>query len=369
MHSIGMRNNSGFLRDIFTDLASQQDSMQIARVLVVKNHDSYIAQSIELPQVNNRIVRCRQPSSIGILTGIVDANIINCLNANDIEMALEYISPNNKNSEENIILLMVDKFHKQIKNIDLRIEYTRAMEFDTEEGRNNEIEHWNKKKQDVELKVSNIQERIKDNKTCIICYDSLLKKTIVPCCNNAYCFKCINIWMSQNKACPFCRKALTTRDYYVVDEAANASTSTTTPDEDFSKQLHENNEKLHNMEIILEQNRTSDSKYLIFSSYENSFDGIQTMLKKLDIKYAFLKGNMYHINNTVEKYKKGSVQVLLVNTRSYGSGLNLENTTDVIMFHKFDTEIEKQVIGRAQRYGRSSRLNVWYLLYANEFAN
>jgi SNF2 family DNA or RNA helicase len=78
---------------------------------------------------------------------------------------------------------------------------------------------------------------------------------------------------------------------------------------------------------------------------------------------------MYQINNTVERYKNGSIQVLLVNTMSYGSGLNLENTTDIVMFHKFDTEIEKQVIGRAQRYGRSESLNVWYLLYENEMVS
>jgi SNF2 family DNA or RNA helicase len=55
-----------------------------------------------------------------------------------------------------------------------------------------------------------------------------------------------------------------------------------------------------------------------------------------------------------------------MNTQHFGSGLNLENTTDMILFHKFDTESEKQVIGRAQRYGRNEPLNVHYLLYENE---
>jgi hypothetical protein len=29
-------------------------------------------------------------------------------------------------------------------------------------------------------------------------------------------------------------------------------------------------------------------------------------------------------------------------------------------------ELEKQVIGRAQRFGRTSSLNIWELLYDNE---
>jgi SNF2 family DNA or RNA helicase len=86
----------------------------------------------------------------------------------------------------------------------------------------------------------------------------------------------------------------------------------------------------------------------------------------MQITHAYLKGNGYQIQSTIEKYKTGNVKVLLVNTQAYGSGLNLENTTDMILFHKFDTEIEKQVIGRAQRFGRKQPLNVHYLLYENE---
>jgi SNF2 family DNA or RNA helicase len=36
------------------------------------------------------------------------------------------------------------------------------------------------------------------------------------------------------------------------------------------------------------------------------------------------------------------------------------------MFHKFDTQLEQQVIGRAYRMGRELPLNVYYLLHENE---
>ena len=47
-------------------------------------------------------------------------------------------------------------------------------------------------------------------------------------------------------------------------------------------------------------------------------------------------------------------------------GMNLENTTDVIFYHKTETVMYKQVIGRAQRPGRTSCLNVHNLLYLQE---
>ena len=46
--------------------------------------------------------------------------------------------------------------------------------------------------------------------------------------------------------------------------------------------------------------------------------------------------------------------------------MNLENSTHIIFVHKMEEEIEKQVIGRAQRMGRTSILNIIYLQYDNE---
>jgi SNF2 family DNA or RNA helicase len=74
------------------------------------------------------------------------------------------------------------------------------------------------------------------------------------------------------------------------------------------------------------------------------------------------------VANTVAAYKTRDLDVLLVNSNNYGSGLNLENTTDVVLFHKLDSEVEHQVVGRALRMGRTSPLNVWYLLYEHEMS-
>ena len=43
-----------------------------------------------------------------------------------------------------------------------------------------------------------------------------------------------------------------------------------------------------------------------------------------------------------------------------------ENSSDIIFVHKMNESMEKQVIGRAQRFGRTSILNIIYLEYENE---
>jgi hypothetical protein len=71
----------------------------------------------------------------------------------------------------------------------------------------------------------------------------------------------------------------------------------------------------------------------------------------------------------VKAYKKQTDEtiVMLVNAQQYCAGLNLENTTDLVFFHRIlDKNIEAQVAGRAQRIGRQSNLNIHYLLYNNE---
>ena len=88
----------------------------------------------------------------------------------------------------------------------------------------------------------------------------------------------------------------------------------------------------------------------------------------MDINFSDLKGNKHRIQNTINDYKNGFIKVLLVNIYNYGSGLNLECSTDIIMFHKFDKLIESQVIGRAQRCGRKTSLNIHYLLNENEIS-
>ena len=60
---------------------------------------------------------------------------------------------------------------------------------------------------------------------------------------------------------------------------------------------------------------------------------------------------------------------LLLNSTNTGAGLNLENTTDLVLYHNMSSELSIQVIGRAQRPGRTTSLNVYRLVYDNEKQN
>ena len=60
------------------------------------------------------------------------------------------------------------------------------------------------------------------------------------------------------------------------------------------------------------------------------------------------------------------MNILLLNSTIYCSGLNLENTTDIIIYHRHDINVEEQIIGRAQRLNRTTQLKIHYLVNNSE---
>lgn len=359
---------TGFIKNIFND-TNYTIPKAALKTLIIKNSEAYVQKSIELPLINAYIIKSKTPKTINILNGIVDKNIITCLNAGDVQRALQYISPHQKLSEENIISVVVDKYTKQINNIQVRISMLDQLHFEDPAERTREATNLANKQKDLERVIKMIEERIVTTNMCNICYDDHDNKTIVNCCQNSFCFKCINLWLSKKPQCPLCKTVINTHDLLVLSKDAphqelpqpsKCDIKTIGGVPNFSSQ----NEKSVNLENLITAKK--NAKILIFSCYDSSLMGITPTLDKHGIKYDYLKGNGGHINNVIKSYKNGDTNVLLVNTLYFGSGFNMENTSDIIMFHKFDSEIEKQVIGRAQRIGRTVPLNVWYLVHDNE---
>ena len=82
--------------------------------------------------------------------------------------------------------------------------------------------------------------------------------------------------------------------------------------------------------------------------------------------FSLLKGSTGQVTNIIQDYKDNKFKVLLLNAKYFGSGLNLQMTSDIILYHRMDEELEKQIIGRGQRLGREGTLRVHYLCHKNE---
>jgi hypothetical protein len=257
------------------------------------------------------------------------------------------------------------------------------------------IEICSKNIEDNQKKINLIYERLMENNCCTVCYDDFVEKydkkiyITSTCCNNKVCEDCINNWYSRDKSsCIFCNSENKSKDDHLFFENNEKKNMDNNNDDDNNddNENNENNESINNdknIECILEiekypnnkniflkefiQNIDKKSKVIIFSDYSHVFHYIIDICNKYDIKYVDLdKGNIKDIDNVVNEYKYGNAQILLSNSTLFGCGMNFENSSHILFVHKMESEIEQQVIGRAQRMGRKSVLEIIYLQYENE---
>lgn len=396
----GVRS-SGFIRQVFSELYSSHLGRQAIKPLILRNRPEFVDASIQLPEPVVHIIHCRTPISIRVLNGFVDNAVIQRLNAGDVEAAVQQINPQNRGSEANIVSVLLDKLTRNEHNLVQRVQLMSELRFESPEERDAEDARLRAQLSEVRAHMDNIRERVQQSNTCGICYEEMvvvdrsrLSKTVVPCCSNSFCFMCINRWLMQRSSCPMCKTSLAVDDLLVVDANDHErdeillarqlqGTRVSTPPEPETAaersgvSVSASHNKIENLEAILRgrlHNRPADeprAKIMLFVAFDNDATvnrWLSPLLESLGIRWRFLKGNHNVTAATEREYRHGSVDMLLVNTNNYGSGLNCENTTDVIMMNKFDSDIEQQVIGRAQRIGRASPLNIWYLVFENEVA-
>lgn len=346
---------SGFIRGVFSDFSDKR----ISRMLVLRNAEAFIAESVMLPDMNVRVVACRTPASIHMLHGYVEREVIDMLNAGDVQGAMSALDPSKRATQDNVVAACISNYQHSLDHLRQQLpayENIRSVCAAAEEARwSNEIERLRRRISEHEERINGIRRRITESALCAICLDGVRDKTVVPCCAVAYCFECLMRCIAVTQSCPTCRRGLTANDVMVVSRDAPS-------ERDCDEQRMD---KLQHLLKIVEGG-AADSKFLVFSSFDTSFSSVARSLTMRGVTHAHLRGNAAQVSSTVTAYRGGALRVLLVNGRSYGSGLDLSVTTDVVLFHKLDNEIERQVIGRAQRGGRTAPLNLWYLLHANE---
>jgi SNF2 family DNA or RNA helicase len=342
----GLKNN-GYIKDIFS---SMYNGRHLGKLIVAKNADKFVEQSLSLPPIIYNKVECKTPYAINILGDIVDANIMRCLNAGDMKQAIQHIHHSHRGSEDNIVSIFIEKLTQNMHNTNLTIEFVKQMLFSNESERTDELKKHMQKIDEYTRQINNVSVRVKEAGQCPICFEDLNQKSIVKCCSNSFCFECITCWLTQHNKCPLCKTETCAKDLYIVES-------------NVEKKVTGASGKRANLIKIV----NDSEKVLVFSDYGyDTLRHIEPELVKNNISYAYLKGTSSTVCNIISDYNNGKIKVLLVNPKYCGMGTNLECTTDVILFNKFNDEMENQVIGRAQRYGRKEALNVWYLLYSNE---
>ena len=330
-------------------------------IITVKNNDEYIETSMNLPTPNRIMIDCDIPQFIKLLENHIPSNVMNMINAGNISNAIKTLNCHT-DTQDNIFKIISKNYKLSIKNILIDIEAEKKKKYINNKSK---IEHKNKIakmetiKDKIEKKLLSLQKSIYDinDEMCPICMNDFEKPTLVDCCAHKYCFTCLTIILqSSHNKCPICRKIITKNRMHVLDiESSDNSDSNCEIEEKVIKK-----DKLNELLNIIDNER----RFIVFSNFDETFVKMEDEFYKNNIKYSILNKN--NSKDTINRFKNNDINVLLINTEYFGTGLNLQFATDIILYHRFVPEFEEQIIGRAQRMGRTTKLNVYYLMYENE---
>ena len=327
--------------------------------LILRNSNEFIKTAFDLEDYKEHIINCKMPHYLKILDKNVSQQIINHINAGDLKGAIEKVDCE-KYTENDLIKGVTKDLEIKLDNLMIELEMKSKMTFSSEKAKEESIKNMDQKIEVVKNKISSIKEKLNRSNVCSICYDEVNNTTISPCCNTKYCFECISTWLHQKKQCPFCRASIDFNSLIIVTDEPQQK-----------KEDDELLSKLTNLKNIIEkQMKNPRFKMLIFSEYNNSFTDIEQHLETMNIKYSYVNGTTNTANKTIRLFKdyesSDKIDVLLLNANHCANGINLENSTDIVLYHSMNKDRTTQIIGRGQRPGRVDQLNVWKLCYNNE---
>jgi len=330
--------------------------------IFIYNDPIWIHKSIQIPNITNI-----EYYASDILEDHIDnlikyggcEKIVNYLNSNDWEGLSNYTNCNVKNPND-LYTFLAKELEIQIENRKSEIEYRKKIIPITQREQNDintKVEKLEEQCKSLEIRKETIKNNIDnvDKDQCPICVDTIVKPIFVRCCYHHFCSECLmnNFKHTKNTTCPLCRQEINNNNMFFVNEKSTNITDT----------IQKN--KFEILYEILEKKNFND-RILIFIDKISLYDKFLTEFKEKNIPFNILNGSIYKINNVILKYNSGEIPILLLNATSYGTGLNLQNTTDIILFNRMDRCLESQIIGRAQRIGRTNQLKLHYIMYRNE---
>lgn len=331
--------------------------------LIIHSSEEYIEQSFASPMVTHTNIVCSTPANIRVLDNFITPDMLERLNAGDIHGALESIGMSAQSTTE-ITTAVTKSLIKDLEQARLTYEYKKSMEYSSEAIKAKAIEACEQKIASIQSRISAIQDRLEKatEQTCPICYCDVNNPAVTPCCQQLFCFPCLCESLKRVAACPLCRARISDlKEIQVVGEKSKAPEI---------KETILKTGKLNKKDSFLrfmKEHRTA--KVLMFSGYDATFAGIEASLDAESITRATVNGSQARINKLLREFKAGKHNVLFLNARNMGAGLNIECATHVVLFHRMSSELEAQIVGRAMRLGRAEPLEVIHLLHENEIGN
>ena len=336
------RCKGSFMRDIIGTSYSEFEAL--FKTIIIKNNPDFIKASFEMPKTYHYYYKCFQPI-YNLVHNYVNENIKHMIETGNIEGAIISLGGDRTS---NIVDLILQKKKSELLELDMKIQIYTLRD---DENKITELEN---KKIRINNQINELDTKFKDmlKNPCNICCEPLKSPVLEINCQNLFCGECLLTWLQRKNTCPLCRIDVdTTKLIYIQTEIHDKNDITITEEKNMTK--------LEKIVDIISNN--SEGKFLIFSDHDGSFLTINRVLKENNITCVQIKGNIKKTEKNLDSFKNGDTQVIFLNSKFNGAGINLQEATDIILYHEMNFDIEVQILGRANRIGRKTHLNVHHL--------
>lgn len=341
---------SGFIKDNFiNNTFTTSDYEDMISGICIDNNEEDLKKSFILPENIDIYYECHNPI-YKVVSGLVSAKIEALIEAGNIREAISKLCGKRTS---NLIELI-----KQRKIEELEELYIKLSSFtDTEVDKIDKDKEYKKllsQRDRLETQLKEIDVRYKDflNQSCSICLGKLNEPVLETNCQNLFCGECLINWLKHKSTCPLCITGIDKDSLVYIKEGIEDYVCNIR----FSVKMTKDNQVLDIIE------KTKDGKFILFSEFD-SFGNVIDTLKDKKIKFFTPKGALTSIEKNITKFKDidSETNIIILNSKYNGAGLNLQETTDIILYHTVSADTYKQIIGRANRIGRKKLLRIHHL--------
>lgn len=350
----GIQSCHGFIAHTLTESRHPEFAS-----LILRNSDAWIDMSLSRPTIHHITILCRTPKNLNILRGFISPAAMEALHAGDTAGAMVALGLK-ATAKETLVDRVTAGLKGELLQAEKILEFKRSMEYSTAASKIVAIEKAEQKVARVREQLVSLESRIStvSHELCPICYEQPESKTLTPCCRQVFCLSCLCECISANPICPLCRKGIgAISNLLVIGDSA-------TVEDEPVETLPTKGAAL--LKLLEDESDDTSKRYLIFSAHEASFKGLREILSSKGIRCEMLYGSGTRIERLRKQFQDGTVRVLCMNARHVGAGINLESATTVILYHRMNSELENQVIGRAIRFERTKDLQIVHLVHEQE---
>ena len=310
--------------------------------LIVKNDDLFIKHSFSMPPTKHYYYKCYNPI-YNTVKGFVTQKITQMISAGNISGAIKALGGG---TTKNIAELVKKKKLEELEEIESMIKIF------TIRNKKNQIEKLTEKISRIKNQIDELDNRYKEilSGDCNICLEKIENPVMEPNCQNVFCGSCLLKWLDTKPSCPLCRDNVETNQLIYIDRNSEEIKSS------FDTKI-----KTKVNTIISLIKSKPNGKFIIFSSWDETFSPIRNILENNHIGFIEVKGNIGSRAKSIENFRSGDINVIFLNSKNNGSGINLQEATDIIIYHDMLPNMLNQIIGRANRLGRTDPLLVHHL--------